>query len=62
MKDIEITTSETGPNVRLTPFHGRVADNQVKLTGDALSAAGGKTIKVSLSHSDTSVVAFAVAQ
>jgi fatty acid synthase subunit alpha len=35
---------------------------QVKLTGDALSAAGGKTIKVSLSHSDTSVVAFAVAQ
>jgi len=40
----------------------RVADNQVKLSGDALSAAGGKTIKVSLSHSDTSVVAFAVAQ
>jgi fatty acid synthase subunit alpha len=60
MKDIEITTSETGPNVRLT--HVECADKQVKLTGDALSAAGGKTIKVSLSHSDTSVVAFAVAQ
>ena len=65
MKDIEITTSETGPNVclRLTCcLSERVADNQVKLSGDALSAAGGKTIKVSLSHSDTSVVAFAVAQ
>lgn len=48
MKDIEITTSETGPNV--------------KLSGDALAAAGSKSIKVSLSHSDASVVAFAVAQ
>lgn len=48
MKDIEITTSETGPNV--------------KLAGDALAAAGSKSIKVSLSHSDASVVAFAVAQ
>ncbi|WVR07425.1 hypothetical protein IAU60_004466 [Kwoniella sp. DSM 27419] len=48
LKDIEIVSSESGPTV--------------KLTGDALSAAGGKTIKVSLSHSDTSVVAFAVAQ
>lgn len=48
MKDIEITTSETGPNV--------------KLSGDAQAAAGSKSIKVSLSHSDTSVVAFAVAQ
>lgn len=60
MKDIEILTSETGPNVRWR--YETSADKQVKLTGDALSAAGGKTIKVSLSHSDTSVVAFAVAQ
>lgn len=48
MKDIEIVASGSGPTV--------------KLSGDALTAAGGKEIKVSLSHSDTSVVAFAVAQ
>ncbi len=48
MRDIEIVASPTGPNV--------------KLSGDALTAAEGKEIKVSLSHSDTSVVAFAVAQ
>jgi fatty acid synthase subunit alpha len=35
---------------------------QVKLTGDALAAGGSKDIKVSLSHSDASVVAFAVAK
>ena len=34
----------------------------MKLSGEALAAAGSKSIKVSLSHSDTSVVAFAVAQ
>ncbi|WVQ99902.1 hypothetical protein IAU59_007045 [Kwoniella sp. CBS 9459] len=48
LKDIEIVSSSSGPTV--------------KLTGDALAAAGNKSIKVSLSHSDTSVVAFAVAQ
>lgn len=48
MKDIEIVAGEAGPTV--------------KLVGDAAAAAGGKTIKVSLSHSDTTVVAFAVAQ
>lgn len=47
MKDIEIVSTESGPTV--------------KLAGDAAKAAGGKSIKVSLSHSDTSVVAFAVA-
>ncbi|KAI9637319.1 fatty acid synthase alpha subunit [Dioszegia hungarica] len=47
MKDIEIVAGEKGPTV--------------KLHGDALTAAGKKEIKVSLSHSDTSVVAFAVA-
>lgn len=46
----------------ILPSYELQTDTQVKLTGDALSAAGGKTIKVSLSHSDTSVVAFAVAQ
>ncbi|ORY35430.1 fatty-acid synthase complex protein [Naematelia encephala] len=48
MKDIEIVAGSSGPSVHLA--------------GAAASAAGGKTIKVSLSHSDTSVVAFAVAQ
>ena len=48
MKDIEIVNTPSGPTVRLA--------------GDAASLAGGKTIKVSLSHSDISVVAFAVAQ
>ncbi|WVO17734.1 hypothetical protein L204_105432 [Cryptococcus depauperatus] len=48
LKDIEIVAGSAGPTV--------------KLTGNALAAAGGKTVKVSLSHSDTSVVAFAVAQ
>ncbi|WWC71664.1 uncharacterized protein I206_105622 [Kwoniella pini CBS 10737] len=48
LKDIEIISSGSGP--------------EVKLSGDALAAAGNKNIKVSLSHSDTSVVAFAVAQ
>ncbi|KAL7423471.1 fatty acid synthase alpha subunit Lsd1 [Cryptotrichosporon argae] len=47
LKEIEIVATESGPSV--------------KLAGDAAAAAGGKTIKVSLSHSDTSVVAFAVA-
>ncbi|RXK40210.1 hypothetical protein M231_02484 [Tremella mesenterica] len=48
MKEIEIVNTESGP--------------EVKLSGEAETAAGGKKIKVSLSHSDTSVVAFAVAQ
>ncbi|WWC63190.1 uncharacterized protein I303_105790 [Kwoniella dejecticola CBS 10117] len=48
LKEIEILSTGSGP--------------EVKLTGDALAAAGNKNIKVSLSHSDTSVVAFAVAQ
>lgn len=48
MKDIEIVAGSAGPTV--------------SLKGDAALAAGGKTIKVSLSHSDTTVVAFAVAQ
>ena len=48
MKEIEIVASRSGP--------------MVKLAGEALSAAAGKELKVSLSHSDTSVVAFAVAQ
>ncbi|ODN92793.1 hypothetical protein L198_05588 [Cryptococcus wingfieldii CBS 7118] len=48
LKEIEIVSTEAGPSV--------------KLSGDALSAAGTKTVKVSLSHSDNSVVAFAVAQ
>jgi fatty acid synthase subunit alpha len=47
MKDIEIVSGTAGPSV--------------KLHGDALAAANGKEIKVSLSHSDVSVVAFAVA-
>ncbi|CAK9782775.1 thiolase-like protein [Cutaneotrichosporon oleaginosum] len=47
MKDIEIVSTQSGP--------------EVKLHGDAAKAAGGKKIKVSLSHSDSSVVAFAVA-
>ncbi|KAL1413365.1 fatty acid synthase alpha subunit Lsd1 [Vanrija albida] len=47
LKDIEIVSTEAGP--------------QVKLHGDAAKAAGSKSIKVSLSHSDASVVAFAVA-
>lgn len=47
MKDIEIVSTDKGPNV--------------VLHGDAKAAAGNKEIKVSLSHSDTSVVAFAVA-
>ncbi|WRT68298.1 uncharacterized protein IL334_005274 [Kwoniella shivajii] len=48
LKDIEIVSTGSGP--------------EVKLSGDALAAAGSKSIKVSLSHSETSVVAFAVAQ
>jgi fatty acid synthase subunit alpha len=48
MKDIEIVAGEAGPTV--------------KLSGEAFTAATGKTIKISLSHSDTTVVAFAVAQ
>lgn len=48
LKEIEIVSTPSGPTV--------------KLSGDALAAAGGKSVKVSLSHSDTSVVAFAVAQ
>ncbi|WWC90821.1 uncharacterized protein L201_005758 [Kwoniella dendrophila CBS 6074] len=48
LKEIEIVSTGSGP--------------EVKLSGDALAAAGNKNIKVSLSHSDTSVVAFAVAQ
>ncbi|EJT52093.1 fatty-acid synthase complex protein [Trichosporon asahii var. asahii CBS 2479] len=48
MKDIEIVASETGP--------------QVRLAGDAAKAAGGKKIEVSISHSDSSAIAFAVAQ
>ncbi|OXG24315.1 fatty acid synthase subunit alpha [Cryptococcus neoformans Ze90-1] len=48
LKEIEIVSTSSGPTV--------------KLSGDALAAAGGKSVKVSLSHSDTSVVAFAVAQ
>lgn len=47
MKDIEIVPGSAGPTV--------------KLHGDALAAGGSKEIKVSLSHSETSVVAFAVA-
>ncbi|BEI89755.1 uncharacterized protein CcaverHIS019_0211170 [Cutaneotrichosporon cavernicola] len=47
MKDIEIVSTASGP--------------EVKLHGDAAKAGGGKKIKVSLSHSDASVVAFAVA-
>jgi fatty acid synthase subunit alpha len=47
LKEIEIVASESGPTV--------------KLAGAAATAAAGKTIKVSLSHSDASVVAFAVA-
>jgi fatty acid synthase subunit alpha len=47
LKDIEIVSTESGP--------------QVKLSGDAATAGKGKNIKVSLSHSDASVVAFAVA-
>ena len=47
MKEIEIVSGEAGPSVRLH--------------GEALEAAKGKQIKVSLSHSDVSVVAFAVA-
>jgi phosphopantetheine--protein transferase-like protein len=48
MKDIEILNSESGP--------------VVKFSGDAQTAAGGKTVKVSISHSDSTVVAFAVTQ
>lgn len=48
MRDIEIVAGSSGPTV--------------SLRGDAATAAGGKTIKISLSHSDASVVAFAVAQ
>nr|XP_019006796.1 fatty acid synthase subunit alpha [Kwoniella mangroviensis CBS 8507]OCF70257.1 fatty acid synthase subunit alpha [Kwoniella mangroviensis CBS 8507] len=48
LKEIEIVSTSSGP--------------EVKLSGDALAAGGNKKIKVSLSHSDTSVVAFAVAQ
>lgn len=65
LKEIEIVASSTGPEVSLGAWcHIPLiyADDQVKLSGDAAAAAGGKTIKVSLSHSDTSVVAFAVAQ
>ncbi|WVQ81977.1 hypothetical protein IAT38_004104 [Cryptococcus sp. DSM 104549] len=48
LKDIEILTTPSGP--------------VAKLSGAAKAAAGGKEIKVSLSHSDNAVVAFAVAQ
>lgn len=49
MRDIEIVSGDKGPSV--------------VLHGEAERAAGkGKEIKVSLSHSETSVVAFAVAQ
>ncbi|RSH78623.1 3-oxoacyl-[acyl-carrier-protein] synthase [Apiotrichum porosum] len=47
LKDIEIVATESGPTVQLA--------------GDAAAAAKGRNIKVSLSHSDSSVVAFAVA-
>lgn len=62
LKEIEIVASGAGPEVSRHQNLRDIADGQVKLSGDAASAAGGKTIKVSLSHSDTSVVAFAVAQ
>lgn len=48
MKDIEILNSEAGP--------------VVKFSGDAQTAAAGKSVKVSISHSDSTVVAFAVTQ
>lgn len=48
MRDIEILNSESGPIV--------------KFSGDAQTAAAGKSVKVSISHSDSTVVAFAVTQ
>jgi len=63
LKDIEIVSTDKGPEVRSEEtLQMTWTDAQVKLFGDAASVAGGKTIKVSLSHSDASVVAFAVAQ
>lgn len=64
MKDIEIVASPSGPTVCviLLVHAEMLMHHQVKLSGKAASAAGEKTMKVSLSHSDTSVVAFAVAQ
>jgi fatty acid synthase subunit alpha len=60
MKEIEIVSSASGPEV--SKRFVIELTTQVKLSGDAAAAAGGKTIKVSLSHSDASVVAFAIAQ
>jgi fatty acid synthase subunit alpha len=48
MKEIEILNSESGP--------------VVNFSGAAQQAAGNKTVKVSISHSDSTVVAFAVTQ
>jgi fatty acid synthase subunit alpha, fungi type len=48
LKDIEIVSTDSGP--------------QVKFSGDAAQAAGSKNVKVSISHSDTTAVAFAVAK
>ena len=65
MKDIEIVSGGAGPTVSYLFDHLRSRSSyliQVQLHGDAAKAAGGKTLKVSLSHSDSSVVAFAVAR
>ncbi len=48
LKDIEIVSTESGP--------------EVKFSGNAAAAAGGKTIKLSISHSESTAVAFAVAK
>lgn len=70
MKDIEIQNTEAGPTVSFDscdlhldhPVDSFPRDAQVNFTGDAQNAAAGKTVKVSISHSDSTVVAFAVTQ